>query len=213
LNDLPESGDGVYTLDSDGRRGTTPPRDAYCDMTTAGGGWRLISVASGSETEPFLGRDRCTEVDVPCHGFLATDDVGPESEILVRSISGADWLLYDQFSATPESALRFFTLERTLGSSTNCDDNGHSCDQPIDPDLRVRETSGFPLVENGPLSQWWNKGGWWVGAAPDAAFTNGRIHATSYGAGAHDIRQRTGDADVTEMIYSGPQALFHRILD
>jgi hypothetical protein len=58
----PLSGDGVYVIDPDGPGGMAP-FSVQCDMTTAGGGWTIVTSISGADGEQPLTSDTETVGD------------------------------------------------------------------------------------------------------------------------------------------------------
>jgi hypothetical protein len=198
----------VYSIDVDGS-GPSAPFNVYCDMSTAGGGWQLVTVTR--DGQPLIGSGYCLTPDpsVHCAGQLHPAQVSADSELLVRDSSNGAFIRYTGFSATAQSALRYFSRELTEDTSDVCGAANNVCANTTrDPELMIAGTSGFALDYSLPLKQWWRLGGWWVGGDPGADGDQGRIHKSSYR--GTDMRGRTNISQNSTLIGSGPQALFYR---
>jgi hypothetical protein len=198
--------DGVYWVDPDG----TGAHEVYCDQTTDGGGWSLISVVRNDDPSQVIVADTyCTTLSTTtnCKGRMSDSDALLALEVMVFDLPSNDHLIYDGFET--DGAFGYFTMDKQLNVDSTCSGFGHTCGTLPDPNLSIAGTSGYTYNYNAPLYQWWRVGGWWVGAAPSSGGNAGRVHASSYGS-SHDLRNRSSANANTGSQATGHQALYFR---
>jgi hypothetical protein len=212
----PAAPSGVVTIDPDGS-GPTEPFNVYCEQTLATGGWQLVSVVpqggvvppGATAAIPFVGAAYCLDPTTGCAGQIHPSQVSAALEIAVLDVTTGDYLVLTQFSATAESALRFFSLEKALTTSDLCT-APHACSNAtLDPDLVVT-TSGYAMAYTPPLLQWWRLSGWYIGAGPVAGSMDGNVFRTSYNR-VNALSTRATAAGLSTIRAQGNQRVYARL--
>jgi hypothetical protein len=94
-------GDGTYPLDPDGA-GPGVPFTAYCDMTTAGGGWTLVARVNGADGSNLL-----------YDAWSANSTLGSTSDFSLKT--GSD-VLYESYATVAGSELLFYDATAPCGN-------------------------------------------------------------------------------------------------
>ena len=162
LLDRPDNrGDGVYMIDPDGAGGNAP-FDVYCDMTTDGGGWTLVSskidnAQRNNQLSAFQQR-RCLNPNQTCFGHVAPDEplrairvTNDEVSIVVEGRNWRDGFRAHLNGTNPVSAWGPVTpgiMFDRIADVTSIKVNGQEQDKGSDPNAifltSVRQTQHSP---------------------------------------------------------------------
>ena len=103
----PDAPSGVYTVDPDGDAGE-PPFEAYCDMTTDGGGWTLVLNLDTSDGHVmWWGNPKWT--DGTSHGTAATARTADHVSVGWKNYAGAGEILLQIHNEGSTIGWRSFT--------------------------------------------------------------------------------------------------------
>ena len=113
----PAAMDGAYWVDPDG----LGAYEVYCDQSTDGGGWNLISVVRNDDASQVIVADNyCNSIDAVanCKGRMPSSAAATADEVLVYDLDSDDFIVYENFESN--GAFGYFTLSKELQDDNTC---------------------------------------------------------------------------------------------